>query len=107
MLGFFVFILIFGNILCLMADGAWLGTEDQDEMAALTGHEVQESGGIPIITPVVNFAQAFWHVVSWDFSFFEGGLQIIRWFLLTLTAIAVFAIAQEFRSTVTSIFGRR
>lgn len=107
MLGFFVFILILGNMLCLMADGDWLGAEDESEMAALTGHEIDESGGIPIITPVVNFASAFWHVVSWDFSFFSGGLQIIRWFLLTLTAIAVFAIAQEFRSTVTSIFGRR
>jgi len=108
MLGFFVLALVVGNIMCLIADGDWLGAEDQEQMNALTGHEIQESGGIPIITPVVNFAQEFWKAVSWDFEFLKNGqMKLIRWFLWILTAIAIYAIAQEFRSTVTSIFGRR
>ena len=108
MLGFFILALVVGNMVCLMADGDWLGAEDEAQMNALTGHEITESGGIPIITPVVDFAQQFWKAVSWDFSFLEDGVgKLVRWFLWILTAIAVYAIAQEFRTTVTSIFGRR
>lgn len=108
MLGFFVLALVVGNLICLMADGGWLGAADEEQMQALTGHEITESGGIPIITPVVNFATQFWKAVSWDFSYLQNGVgKLVRWFLWILTAIAVFAIAQEFRTTVTSIFGRR
>ena len=107
MLGFFVFILFVGNIMSIIADGGWLGAEDLAQTNALLGIDVKDSGGIPIITPLINFATQFWRVVSWDFSFFPGDLQIIRWFLLVLSAMAIYAIVQEFRSTVTSIFGRR
>lgn len=106
-LGFFVMILVVGNILGHMAAGTWLDATDQAQMDALTGHEIQESGGIPIITPVVDFAKEFWKTVSWDFPFFEGKLLLVRWFLFILTVMAVYAITREFRSTVTSIFGRR
>ena len=107
MVMFFVFVLIVGNIICLMADGDWFGADDQVQMNALVGHNVKQSLDIPIVTPVVNFFKTFWKAISWDFSFFEGGLQIVRWVLLCLSAGAVFALAQEFRGTITSIFGRR
>lgn len=107
MVMFFVAILIVGNILCLIADGDWFGAVDQDQMNSLIGHKVKETDGIPILTPVANFFSQFWKAVSWDFSFFDGGLQIIRWCLFALSAGAVYAIGQEFRSTITSIFGRR
>jgi hypothetical protein len=94
-------------LLSLVIDGSWLGSEDNAQMEAIMGHEVQGAINIPIITPIINWAKTFWKVVSWDFSFFSGGLQIVRWFLFVISAGAVFALVQEFRGTTTSIFGRR
>ena len=107
MVMFFIFILLVGNLLCLMADGDWIGTEDTSQMNTLVGTQIDSSGGIPIVSQVVGFFKMFWKAISWDFSFLEGSLQIVRWFLFVLTVGAVYAMAQEFRSTITSIFGRR
>ena len=87
--------------------GDWFGTEDQSQMNALTGHNINSAADVAIATQNPNFLVKLWRAISWDFSFLEGGLQIIRWVLFCLTAGAVFAIGQEFRSTLTSIFGRR
>lgn len=107
MVMFFIFVLLVGNFLCLIADGDWFSATDTSEVSTLVGHNVDSSGGIPIFSQVVGFFQMFWKAISWDFSFLEGGLQIIRWFLFVLTIGAVYAMAQEFRGTITSIFGRR
>ena len=107
MIMFFAFVLIVGNLMCLIIDGDWFGAVDQAEMNALIGHGVDVSVSIPVVTQITSFFTHLWKAISWDFSFLEGGLQIIRWLLFALSAGAVFAIGQEFRSTITSIFGRR
>jgi pantothenate kinase type III len=107
MLMFIILVLLVGNLVGLMADGAWLGADDSSQMNAMVGQNTQQSVNIPIVTPVVNFAKGLWKAISWDFSFLAGGLQIVRWFLLCITAGCMYAIAQEYRSTITSLFGRR
>lgn len=104
---FIAFLLIVGNLMCNIMDGDWVETDDTAQMNAMVGHQSQTGGGIPIITPVINWASGFWRTISWDFSFFNGAWEIVRWILFAISAGAVFAIAQEFRSTITSIFGRR
>lgn len=107
MIMFFVFVLIVGNLMCLMADGDWPGTTDQNQMDALAGFNVNNAADAAIVTQSPTFFTTLWKAITWDFSFLEGGLQIIRWILLCLTVGAVFAIGQEFRSVITSILGRR
>lgn len=104
---FFMLILLVGNLLCLAADGDWLGSTDSTQMNQLTGHSVTDSGGIPVLTQLVGFFKGFWKMVSWDFSFFQGALEIIRWFLFILTVGVIYSAGREFRSTITSIFTRR
>ena len=90
-----------------MADGTWVDTTDQEQIEAMVGHNVNTAVDIGVVTQNPNFLIKLWKAISWDFSFLQDDLQIIRWILLCLSAGATYAIGQEFRGTITSIFGRR
>lgn len=105
---FLAFVTLMANLLCLMIDGAWLGAEDLTLMNYMTGYNSWTSGFIPIISPFIGFiTHGFWKMVTWDYSFLNGGLQIIGWVLNAISVGAIFAMGQEFRGTITSLFGRR
>jgi len=106
---FLAFALLAGNLLCVIIDGAWLGAEDLSLIGYLTGMtNLQTASWTAIFTIPFNF---FTHglpkLLLWDFSFFSGSLQIIRWFLFVISIGAIWAVAQEFRLSIQSIFGRR
>jgi len=109
MIMFFALILIVCNLMCLIMDGAWLGAEDLSLMNYLTGYDSFQSAGVfAIVTvPFGFFLHGVPKMLFWDFSFLSGGLEIIKWVMMTLSIGAVFALGIEFRSTITSIFGRR
>lgn len=106
---FLAFILIICNLICLIIDGAWLGAEDQTLMGYLTGmNSLQAANWTAIFTIPIGFiTHGFPKLILWDYSFFSGSLQIIRWILFVISIGAVWALAQEFRNTATSLFGRR
>lgn len=106
---FLACMLLVGNMACLVADGAWLGAEDLNLMQYLTGYSTTEtmSWTAVIMVPVAFFTHGLPKLIFWDFSFFSGELAIIRWFLFIVSIGAVWAVAQEFRTTITSLFGRR
>jgi hypothetical protein len=106
---YLAFCLLVGNFLCLILDASSFGSTDLNLMNYLLNYSsTQTSNGIPVITAsVFFFTHGLPKMLLWDFSFLSGGLQIVRWFLMILSIGAVWAIAQDFRGTVTSIFGRR
>lgn len=106
---FLAFCLLVGNFLCLIIDGVWLQTEDVTLMGYLTGmNNLQTASWTAIFTVPFNFfTHGFPKMILWDFSFLQGGMGIIRWFLFIFSIGAIFAMAQEFRGVLQSIFGRR
>lgn len=106
---FLAFCLLVGNLLCLIIDGAWFSAEDVSLMGYLTGMtNLQTASWTAIFTVPFNFfTHGFPRMILWDFSFLQGSLGIIRWFLFVFSIGAIYGMAQEFRSTVQSIFGRR
>jgi len=106
---YLAFSLIVCNLTCLIIDGAWLGAEDLTLMQNLTGFgSIKAAGMFGVFTMFVGFlTHGLPRLIMWDYSFLSGGLQIIRWILFTFSIGAMWAIAQEFRGTITSIFGRR
>jgi hypothetical protein len=106
---FLAFVLVLSNILCLIIDGAWLGVEDQTLMQYMTGmNALQAASWTAIFTVPIGFiTHGFPKMILWDFSFFSGALQIIRWILFVISIGAIWAMAQEFRNAAVSLFGRR
>lgn len=106
---FLSFVLLVGNFMCMVIEGSWLGATDVSLMQYLTGMQnLQTASWTMIFTVPFNFfLHGFPKLITWDFSFFSGGLEIIRWFLFILSIGAIWAMGREFRGTITSIFGRR
>lgn len=106
---FLAFCLVMGNLLCLIIDGDWLGAADVTIMQYLTGmSNLQTASWTAVFTVPFNFfTHGFPKLISWDFSFFQGDLSIIRWILFVISIAAIYGMAQEFRGAITSIFTRR
>lgn len=106
---FLALILIICNILCLVIDGAWLGADDQNLMGYLTGmNALQAASWTAIFTlPIAFVTHGFPKMILWDYSFFGGALQIIRWILFTISIGAIWAMITQFMNAATSLFGRR
>jgi hypothetical protein len=94
---FLAFALLTGNFLCLIIDGAWFGSTDLTLMGYLTGmNNLQTASWTAIFTVPYNFfTHGFPKMILWDFSFFSGALEIVRWFLFVLSIGAIYALAQE------------
>ena len=106
---FLAMILIICNIICLIIDGAWLGVEDQTLMEYMTGmNTLQAAGWTAIFTVPIGFiTHGFPKLILWDYSFFSGALQIIRWILFAISIGAIWAMVTQFMNAATSLFGRR
>lgn len=106
---FLAFCLLVGNFLCLMIDGIWFQADDVTLMGYLTGMTTLKTASWTAIftVPYGFLTHGLPRMLLWDYSFFGGSLQIIRWFLFVFSIGAIWAVARDFITTVQSIFGRR
>lgn len=106
---FLAFCLLVGNFLCLVIDGVWFQADDVNLMGYLTGMNNLGTGSWATVftAPIGFFTHGFPKMIMWDFSFLQGSFQIVQWFLFIFSIGAIFAMAQEFRATITSFFARR
>jgi hypothetical protein len=90
-------------------DGAWLGGDDVSIMSYLTGmNNLQTASWTTIFTvPYAFFTHGLPKLLLWDFSFFYGSWELIRWFLMILSIGAIWAIASMFVTSVMGVFQRR
>lgn len=106
---YLAFCMILGNLLCLMMDGAWLGSADITLMQYLTGmNNLQTASWTAIFTvPFAFFTHGLPRLILWDFSFFYGSWEIIRWILMAISIGTIWGIAEMFFPTIQGIFTRR
>lgn len=106
---FLSFNLLIGNLLCAIIDGVWLVAEDVTLMTYLTGMTNLETASWTAIftVPFNFFTHGLPKLIMWDFSFFTGGWEVVRWFLFIFSIGAIWAVASMFFSTIQGVFTRR
>ena len=79
-------------------EGAYFGLLETSIINDL-GASISFSIGNLLVVPVfnINFVQGIVRILLWDYSFYTGGWEIIRWFwVCTLSSAAVWGTIQSF-----------
>ena len=86
------------TLICLVLEGSYLGSAENIVINQLTGLQALKVAGLVGIPAfLVSFFQGLIRVLLWDYSFYTGGWEIIRYFwLATLTSAAVWGVGKEF-----------
>lgn len=111
MVMFIMFCFFWCGLVSLFIEGAWYGSTDIDLVDNLTGFsimQIQDAGFWAIPKAGVGF---FTHglpkVLLWDYAFFTGDFQIIRWgMVIIFTTALIWAVSQSFLGAVQGIFRR-
>ena len=95
-LNFLAFSWLISTLICLIIEGAFFGSAQTGILAGLSVFNHYDFAGI-ITVPVINFDfwQSIVRLLTWDYSFYQGGYSILRlFFVASLTPGAVWAIVQ-------------
>ena len=90
-------------LICLIIEGSYFGENETSVIRDLSflGQPINVGGIFSIPTFNPNFFNGILRILTWDYSFYYGGYEIIRYFwMATLSAGAVWGIG----STLASIF---
>lgn len=106
---FLAFILLMTNLVCMFLDGSWLGAQDVTLMGWLTGYEATEASGIGRILSLSwgFMTEGLPRMIMWNFSFLRGGLEIIRWVLMSISIGVIGGLAVQFAPSIPGFFARR
>ena len=86
-MNFLTMVWFLSTLICLVVEGTYLGTTENNIINQLSIMTTMNIGGVATIT-VVNpeFFIGIGRILLWDYSFYQGGYTIIRYFwLCTLT----------------------
>lgn len=89
------------TFVALAIEGSFFNTEELNTINALTGYSTLDMGGVWGIPKLAIgfFTTGFPKLIMWDYSFFTGNYEIIRWFLIaTLSLGAVWGMISLFVS---------
>lgn len=86
------------TLICLVLEGSQLGTTENSIINDLTLFTTLKIGGlVPIPAPNIYFFRGVIRILLWDYSFYEGGYAIVKYFwLCTLTPGIVWGIGKVF-----------
>lgn len=86
------------TLICLILEGSYFGASEAsviNNLSVLTTFNIGNLLVVPVFN--VNFVNGIIRILLWDYSFYTGGFQVIRYFwLVTLTPGAVWGIIQSF-----------
>jgi hypothetical protein len=100
-----------GSILiCMIVEGSWFGSAGHGETTIiqnLTSMNALNIGNIVGIGSfLVNFFQGLMRIMLWDYSFYYGGYEVIRWVMLIIFRPAAIWGIGSFFATVFANFLR-
>ncbi len=85
-------------LISLVIEGSYLGAAENtiiNDLSVLTSLKV--GGLVPIPAPNIYFFRGVFRLLLWDYSFYEGGYTIVRYFwMVTLSPGAVWGIGSVF-----------
>jgi hypothetical protein len=102
------FVFILATAISLIIEGEYMGSDELNVINELTGFQAMEAGGIlSIPLMAVGFiTHGLPKVLMWDYAFFSGGLEIIRWVLMPLSITVVWGLIQTFISVAQGLLAR-
>lgn len=85
-------------LICLIIEGSYFGANENTVINNLSGISTLGVGGlIGIPAFLMSFSQGVVRLLTWDYSFYQGGYQVIRYFWMAiLSPGAVWGISQVF-----------
>ena len=88
----------FSVVICLVMEGTYFSAADNSVINDLSVITMIKVGGIvPIPAFNLYFFRGLYRLLVWDYSFYEGGYAVIRYFwMVTLSPGAVWGISQVF-----------
>ena len=111
-LSFLFGVFFFGNLLSLMVEAAYLGDSDVTLVNQLMGFNVSQLAGSSGILALPRIGvgvmtTALPKVISWDYAFFTGEWQLVRWLLFFLfSAPTVLVLAFTFMPSLMGVVSR-
>jgi len=85
-------------LICLAMEGSYFGTNEASVIHDLRFMiQIKLGNIITIPAPNLNFFRGVFRLLTWDYSFYQGGFAILRYFwIATLTSGAVWGIGSVF-----------
>ena len=86
------------TVICLITEGTWIGTAENTVINDLSAFTTLKIGGlVPIPAPNIFFFRGVFRVLLWDYSFYTGDFEAIRYiFLAVFSGAAVYGIGRDF-----------
>jgi len=85
-------------LICLVIEGSYFGPTDNrisNDLSLMT--TINIGSLVPIPDPNIYFFRGVFRLLTWDYSFYEGGFEIARYFWMAiLTPGAVWGIGSVF-----------
>lgn len=95
-------------LICCILEGSYMGAHSStnilNQLIPITTYNI---GGISILCFNFEFFIGLKRVLLWDYSFYYGGYEIIRWFWIAVTVPAVAWGIWSATSTIISTFFSR
>lgn len=110
LLMFCVGVFAIGTILSLAYSGRWFTSGDIDilnTLAMVRGVEVQVSGGMSFLTPVIDFFSGIFTTISWSYPFLDNawGFILKLIFLYPVSVGVVYGFIQLFVTIASGLVG--
>jgi len=85
-------------LICLVLEGSYLGAAENTVINDLSLFTTLKIGGlVPIPAPNIYFFRGVFRLLTWDYSFYSDGYEVIRYFwMCTLSPGAVWGIGSVF-----------
>ena len=89
-------------LICVVVEGGYFGEAERTVINDLTGIQSLKIGGLTAIPAVVtSFFRGLYHIMTWDYVFYTGSWEIIRWmWLLILTPGVIWGATVVFAPVV-------
>jgi len=98
MFSYMAFVWIMSTMICLVVEGSWFGGSERtviNDLSAITSINI--GGLVPIPAPSLFFFRGVFRMLLWDFSFYTGMFEIVRWiWLIVFTGGAVWGVMEKF-----------
>lgn len=84
---FLAFVWFISTLICLVIEGTYWGSTQNTVLNALVGTSTMKVGGfVTIFFWGASFFQGVVKMLLWDYSFYTGGWEIMRYFWMIVTA---------------------
>jgi hypothetical protein len=105
LIGFTVYCYFISIMICVILEGTYYGADERsifNGISFFTTFNLPIIGNIPVLD--VNFIQSFGRLLTWDYSFYSGSYEILRWFWFgVLSCGPAWGLVQFFVSLIPSI----